>query len=159
MIGRIAQRRAGETIGSKELEKTLRLSWYLGSHRSRAEEDSAAIGEEEEAIEEVEHLAVGLVDGDNDRHPLAAGETRDPVDDVIGGGAVKAASGLVEEEERRPGEELDADADAPPLMPLMCHPPILVSMAAANPISLIVASALARFAGVDMESGSWSCTE
>ncbi|KAG6497443.1 hypothetical protein ZIOFF_045343 [Zingiber officinale] len=72
---------------------------------------------------------------------------------------VEAAGGLVEEEQRRLGEELDADADAPPLMPLTCHPPILVSMAAANPISLIVASALARFAGVDMESGSWSCAE
>ncbi|KAG6537767.1 hypothetical protein ZIOFF_002864 [Zingiber officinale] len=135
------------------------MSWYLGSHRSRAEEDGAAIGEEAEAIEEVEHLAVGLVDGDDYRHPLAAGEAHDPVDDVIGGGAVEAAGGLVEEEERRRGEELDADANAPPLMPLTCHPPILVSMAAANPISLIVASALARFACVDMESGNWSCAE
>ncbi|KAG6523718.1 hypothetical protein ZIOFF_013595 [Zingiber officinale] len=127
--------------------------------RSRAKEDGAAISEEAEAIEEVEHLAAGLVDGGDDRHPLTAGEARDPVDDVIGGGAVEAAGGLVEEEERWPSEELDADSDVLPLMPLTCHPPILVSMAAANPISLIVASALARFVGVDMESGSWSCAE
>ncbi|KAG6531973.1 hypothetical protein ZIOFF_005810 [Zingiber officinale] len=129
------------------------------SHRSRAEENGAAIGEEEEAIEEVEHLAVELVDGDDNRHPLAAGEARGPVDDMIGGDAVEAAGGLVEEEERRPGEKLDADADESPLMPLTCHPPILVSMATANPISLIVTSTLARFASVDIKSDSWSCAE
>jgi len=55
------------------------------------------------------------VHGGDDGHALAAREARDAADDVVGGGAVEAAGGLVQEEQRGAGEDLHADAHPPPL--------------------------------------------
>jgi hypothetical protein len=66
-------------------------------------------------VEELEDVAAGLVHGGDDRHPLPGGDPGDVAHDVVGGGAVEPAGWLVEEQQPRPGEHLDADAHALPL--------------------------------------------
>ena len=87
---------------------------YLAGLGGGAEEDGPAVGEEAEAGEEPVDLGAGLVHGGDDGHALAAREARDAADDVVGGGAVEAAGGLVQEEQRGAGEDLHADAHPPP---------------------------------------------
>ena len=88
---------------------------YLGGLGGGAEEDGPAVGEEAEAGEEAVDLGAGLVHGGDDGHALAAREAGDAGDDVVGGGAVEAAGGLVQEEQPRAREDLEADAEALPL--------------------------------------------
>ncbi|GJC95649.1 spore wall protein 2 [Colletotrichum higginsianum] len=72
-----------------------------------AEVVGAAGGEEEELVEEVEGGRRGLVDGrDNDELGVVA-------NDLVAGGRVEAAGGLVEEQDLGARDELAGDADAP----------------------------------------------
>jgi hypothetical protein len=73
------------------------------------------IRHEAEAMEELEHLAAGLVHGGDDRDPLGPREPGDAAHDVERGGAVEPAGGLVQEHQRRRRQQLDADAHAPAL--------------------------------------------
>ena len=88
---------------------------HLGGIRGGPKEDRPAGGEQAEAVEELEDVAAGLVHGGDDRHAVAGGDARDVAHDVVGGGAVEAAGGLVKEEQARPREHLDADAEPVPL--------------------------------------------
>ena len=93
----------------------LRSRRHLGGIRDGPKEDRPAGGEQAEAMEELEDVAAGLVHGGDDRHVVAGGDAGDVAHDVVGGGAVEAAGGLVEEEQARPREHLDADAEPLPL--------------------------------------------
>ncbi|CAL9753156.1 unnamed protein product, partial [Musa acuminata subsp. burmannicoides] len=86
------------------------------SHGRSAKEDCPAISQEAKAVEELEHLAAGLVNGRHDGHPFPSSQPGDAVHHVVGRGAVETAGGLVEEQQLRPRQQLDADAH-PPLLP------------------------------------------
>jgi hypothetical protein len=98
---------------------------YLAGVCGWSEEDCPAVGEEAEAAEEPEHLGAGLVHGGDDGHALPARHPSDASDDVVRGGAVEAAGGLVEEQQGRAGEDLHAHADPAPLpaADALVHPP------------------------------------
>lgn len=66
-------------------------------------------------MEELEHLAAGLVHGGHHRDPLVPREPGDAAHDVERRRAVQPAGGLVEERQRRRRQQLDADAHAPAL--------------------------------------------
>ena len=73
------------------------------------------IRHEAESMEELEHVAAGLVHGGDDRDPLLPREPGDAAHDVERRRAVEPAGGLVEEHQRRRRQQLDADAHAPAL--------------------------------------------
>lgn len=66
-------------------------------------------------MEQLEHLAAGLVHDGHDAHSLFGSETGDAAHHVKGGSAVEAAGRLVQEEQPRPREDLQADAQPLPL--------------------------------------------
>ena len=88
---------------------------YLSGVGCRAKVDGLAGGEQAEAMEELEHLAARLVHHGDDGHPLPGGEAGDAAHHVVRDGAVEPAGGLVQEEQPRAREDLEADAEALPL--------------------------------------------
>jgi len=82
----------------------------------RPEVDGAALGEEHELVEQLEHLARRLVD--DRQHRLAArGQAADGRHHEVGGRRVQARGRLVQEQDGRAGHELHADRDAALLPP------------------------------------------
>ncbi|BAT16867.1 Os12g0412050 [Oryza sativa Japonica Group] len=66
-------------------------------------------------MEEVKDVATGLVHSGNDSHPFPGSDPGDVAHDVVGGGAIQPAGGLVEEKQPRPCQHLNADAHPLPL--------------------------------------------
>lgn len=66
-------------------------------------------------MEQLEHLAAGLVHDGHDGHALLGSEASDAAHHVKRGGAVEATGRLVQEEQPWPGENLQADAQPLPL--------------------------------------------
>lgn len=73
-----------------------------------------AAGEDDEVVKKEEDPGRGLVDGEDHGAP-GASDVVDLLDHAVSASGVQAGCWLVEEEEGRPVDDVNADRDSPPL--------------------------------------------